>query len=250
MILTYSYPIYVGTLLECLLISAINNCFYKIKIKLGDFDIKNIAPWMTESWLHDIPITNLYISSMKDYALSEFAFFLIDDNWDIESLTNLKYKAGAAFLFGLQTTSKRVNKLDVVDGIIVCKPNEVKQVIEMFEVMSNRQESLVTTDFDVIKQALQFREPAQFIQATATGGNKLDRAKIAINQLISQIPQSAIVDVVILRVKTESDLSIEEYSIVSAAVEERVTDDISIWYDISVIDTHEQCEIEAIYIVK
>ena len=184
---------------------------------------------------------------MKDYALSEFAFFLIDDNWDIESLTNLKYKAGAVFLFGLQTTSKRVNKLDVVDGIIVCKPNEVKQVIKMFEVMSNRQESLITTDFDVIKQALQFREPAQFIQATATGGDKLDRAKIAINQLVSQIPQSTIVDTVILRVKTESDLSIEEYSIVSAAVEERVTDDISIWYDISVIDTHEQCEIEAIY---
>lgn len=205
---------------------------------------------MTESWLHDIAITNLYMSSMKDYALSEFAFFLIDDNWDIQSLTNIKHKTGAAFLFGLQTIIKRANKLDVVDGIIVCKPNEVKQVMEVFEVMSNRQEILVTTDFDIIKQALQFREPAQFIQATATGTDRLDRAKIAINQLLSQIPQSAIVNVVMLRVKTDSDLSIEEYNIISAAVEKRVTDDISIWYDTSVVDTPEQCGIEAIYMVE
>ena len=205
---------------------------------------------MTESWLHDIPITNLYMSSMKDHALSEFAFFLIDDDWDIQSLTNLKHKTGATFLFGLQTTSKRVNKLDVVDGIIVCKPDEVKRVMKVFEVMSNRQDSLVSTDFDVIKQALQFREPAKFIQATAMGTDKLDRAKIAINQLLSQIPQSALVDVVILRVKTESDLSIEEYSIISAAVENRVTEDISIWYDTSSMDVPECLRVEAIYMVE
>lgn len=201
-------------------------------------------------WVDSIPITYLYTPSMNNYCLSEFAFFLIDDDWNVQSLTNLKHKTGAAFLFGLQTTSKRIDKLDVVDGIIVCKPDEVKQVMKVSEVMSNRQDSSITTDFDVIRQALQFTKPAQFIQATTMGTDKLDRAERAVNQIISQIPQDINMDVLILRIKTAGDLSLEEYCVVSEAIENIVTDDISIWYGNGIINVSDCCCIEAMYMTK
>lgn len=217
---------------------------------LEDFNIKTIAPWMTDIWLDSIPITHLYMPSMKNYCLSEFAFFLIDDEWDVQSLTNLKHKTGAAFLFGLQTTSKRVDKLDVVDGIIVCKPDEVKQVMEVSEVMSSRKDNLIHTDFDVIRQALQFTKPAQFIQATTVGTDKLERAERAINQIISQIPQDINMNVLILRIKADGELSLEEYFVISEAIESIVTDDTSIWYGNGLINVSNCCLVEAIYMVK
>lgn len=217
---------------------------------LEDFNIKTIAPWMTDIWLDSIPITHLYMPSMKNYCLSEFAFFLIDDDWDVESLTNLKHETGAAFLFGLQTTSKRIDKPDVVDGIIVCKSDEVKQVMKVSEFMSSRKGRLITTDFDVIRQALQFTKPAQFIQATAMGTDKLDRAKRAINQIISQIPQNINMNVLILRIKADDELSLEEYFVVNEAIENIVTDDISIWYGNGLINVSDCCLVEAIYMVK
>ena len=217
---------------------------------MEEFNVRNVVPWMTQLWLDSIPITNFYTPSMKNYCLSEFAFFLINDEWDVQSLTNLKHKTGAAFLFGLQTTSKRVDKPDVVEGIIVCKADEVKQVMKVSEVMSSRKDNLIHTDFDVIRQALQFKKPAQFIQATTVGTDKLERAERAINQIISQIPQDINIDVLILRIKTTGDLSLEEYCVISEAIENIVTDDISVWYGNDLVDVSDCCWIEAIYMVK
>ena len=218
---------------------------------MKDFDLKNIAPWMTELWLDSIPITKLYTPSMKNYCLCEFAFFLIDDDWNVQSLTNLKHKTGAAFLLGLQTTSKRVDKIDVVDGIIICKPHEVTNVMKVSEVMSNREDSSITMDFDVTRQAIQFTKPAQFIHSTIIGKDRLDRTERAIDQIFDQIPQDISIDVMIISVKTDGNISMEEYSIIEAAIDKRVNGDMSIWYcTTSIIDVPECCWIEAIYMTK
>ena len=183
----------------------------------------------TKAWLDSLPITNLYLPLAKEYCLSEFAFFLIDDDWDEQSLIDLKNTAGASFLFGLQTTRKRIDKLDVIDGIIVCQPDEVKQVMNLFEVPSNRNGNLAPTDFNDLKKALQFTRPAHFIQATIIGTDRLDRAERAINQILNQIPKDINVEGLILRVKTDGDVSLEEYLIISSAIEDRVSEDISLW---------------------
>ena len=204
----------------------------------------------TKAWLDSLPITNLYLPLAKEYCLSEFAFFLIDDDWDEQSLIDLKDTTGASFLFGLQTTSKRMDKLDVIDGIIVCQPDEVQQVMEVFEVTSNRRGNLLTTDFNDLKNALQFTKPAQFIQTTIIGTNRLDRAERAINQILEQIPKDINVDVLILKVKTDGDVSLEEYLVISSAIEDRVSEDISLWYGKGVADETDCLCIEAVYMVE
>lgn len=204
----------------------------------------------TEIWLDSIPITNLYLPLAKEYGLSEFTFFLIDDDWDEQSLINLKNTTGASFLFGLQTTRKRIDKLDVIDGIIVCQPDEAQKVMKVFEVASNRRGKLLTTDFNDLKKALQFTRPAHFIQATIIGTDRLNRAEKAINQILNQIPEDINVDVLILRIKTDGDVSLEEYFIISSAIEDRVSEDISLWYGNVVADEPNYLCIEAVYMVE
>lgn len=204
----------------------------------------------TKAWLDSLPITNLYLPLAKEYCLSEFAFFLIDDDWDEQSLLDLKNTAGASFLFGLQTTRKRIDKLDVIDGIIVCQPNDVRQVIEVFEVPSNRYSNVVPTDFNDLKKALQFTRPAQFIQATIIGTDRLDRAERAINQILGQIPKDINLNVLILRVKTDGDVTLEEYLVISRAIEDRVTEETSLWYGSGVSDQANCLRIEAVYMVE
>ena len=198
-------------------------------------------------WLDSVPIANLYLPLVKEYCLSEFAFFLIDDDWEDQSLIDLKDTTGASFLFGLQTTSKRMNKLDVIDGIIVCQPDESKRVMKVFEVTSNRRGNLLTTDFNDLKSALQFTKSAHFIQTTIIGTDRLNRAERAINQILNQIPKDINVDVLILRIKTDSDVSLEEYFVISSAIEERVSEEISLWYGNGISDESNYLCIEAVY---
>lgn len=204
----------------------------------------------TKAWLDSLPITNLYLPLAKKYCLSEFAFFLIDDDWEEQSLIDLKDTAGSSFLFGLQTTSKRIDKFDVIDGTIICQPDEVKQVINLFEIPSNRNGNLVPTDFDDLKKALQFTKPAQFIQATMISTDRLDRAEKAINQILEQIPKNINLNVLILRVKTDGDVSLEEYLVISSAIEDRVSEDISLWYGSGVADEANCLRIEAVYMIE
>ena len=136
----------------------------------------------------------------------------------------------------MQTTSKRIDKLDVIDGIVVCQPDEVQQVMKVFEIPSNRYDNLVPTDFNDLKKALQFTRPAQFIQATIR----------AINQILNQIPKDINVNVPILRIKTDSDVSLKEYFVVSSAIEERVSEDISLWYGNGITDESNYLCIEAV----
>lgn len=196
------------------------------------------------------PITNLYLSLAKEYGLAEFAFFLVDDDWDEQSLIDLKNTTGASFLFGLQTARKRINKLDVIDGIIICRPDESKQVMKVFEVTFNRRGNLLTTDFNDFKKALQFTRPAHFIQATIIGTDRLNRAEKAINQILNQIPKDINVDVLILRIKTDGDVSLEEYLIISSAIDDRVSEDVSLWYGNGVADEPNYLCIEAVYMVE
>lgn len=86
-----------------------------------------------ELWIKNIAFTKLYTPQMSEYDLSRYGFFLISDNWDEKALIDLRFKTAPEFLLGLQTTEKTIKQFDVVDGIIICQPNEVQQVMNMFE---------------------------------------------------------------------------------------------------------------------
>ena len=117
-----------------------------------------------ELWIKNISFTKLYTPQMSEYDLSRYGFFLISDHWDEKSLIDLRFKTAPSFLLGLQTTEKTMKQFDVVDGIIICQPDEVQQVMKMFETTFNEFKGNDPTD---IEKALSFAKPAKFIQASA-----------------------------------------------------------------------------------
>ena len=201
-------------------------------------------------WLDSIPITTLYASETDNYGLTEFAFFIISDSWKEPSLISLKNKTGASLLFGLQTTNHCISSFEVIDSVIRCKPDEVQQVIKVFEVLSNRRGNLIDIDFNDVKTALKPTQPAQFIQATTMGTDRLDRTRQAIAKALKQIPENTNINTLILSVKSNDDLSLEDFSIIDTAVDNRVTEDTNIWYGTGSIDEPNCCQIEVVYWIE
>lgn len=118
--------------------------------------------------------------------------------------------------------------------------------MKVFEVTSNRRRNLLTTDFNDLKKALQFTKPAHFIQATIIGTDRLNQAEKAINQ----IPKDINVDVLILRIRTDGDVSLEGYFVINSAIEDRVSEGISLWYGNGVADESNYLCIEAVYMIE
>lgn len=66
------------------------------------------------------------------------------------------------------------------------------------------------------------------------------------SQILNQIPKDINVDVLILRIKTDSDVSLEECFVISSAIEERVSEDINIQYGNGITDESNYLCIEAV----
>lgn len=66
------------------------------------------------------------------------------------------------------------------------------------------------------------------------------------SQILNQIPKDINVDVLILRIKTDSDVSLEECFVISSAIEERVSEDINIQYGNEITDESNYLCIEAV----
>lgn len=198
-------------------------------------------------WLDSIAVSTLYALEKDNYSLTEFAFFIVSDDWDQQSLISLKDKTGALLLIGLQTTNYCIGNFDVADSVIRCKPDEVQQVMKVFEVLSNRRNDLVNIDFNVIKETLQHTEPAQFIQSIKMGRDRLDRVEQAITEILSQIPENISINFLILRIKADSELSLDEFSVIESAIYNQFDDNISFWCAPIRIDEPDCCWIEGIY---
>jgi len=194
-----------------------------------------------------MPFTTLYTPLAGEYCLSEFGFFIIGDEWDEESLVDLKYKAGIYFLFGLQTTEKSIEELDVIDGVIICQPNEVQQVILIYESIILSSRTRLGLDLNDLKIPFWYTKPAKFIQISAIAPSESDRLERASNHIMSQISEGLSVDYIILSFESDRNLSIAEYSELSTVVESSFTDDAEVFYNLRYVDRADFCWMGIIY---
>ena len=89
---------------------------------------------MDDSYIDDKPSAFLYQRIMDCYPKSAIGCFIISDTWDEEALLELKEKSEAWFLVGLQTDNSELERLDIIEGIIRCQPDEVKDVTKLLDV--------------------------------------------------------------------------------------------------------------------
>lgn len=191
--------------------------------------------------LVNISSTKLYTPQMSEYELSHFGFFLTSDNWDEKALIDLKFNAASVFLLGLQTTEKTIKQFDVVDGVVICKPDEVQRVMNMFETIFNEFAGICVAD---IEEVLSFARPAKFIQASALEMSKSDQV---LSQIIDQIPEEITVKSVMFQVESNRSFTVDELQIMADTIEKMDMKDEHIFYNAEVVDKPKHCWMGMIY---
>ena len=197
-----------------------------------------------ELWIKNILFTKLYTPQMSEYELSDFGFFLTSDNWDEKALIDLKFKAAPEFLLGLQTTDQTIDAFDVMDGVIICKPDEVQKIINMFkDIFCNE---TVGIDFRDIREAINFAKPAKFIQASALKVSESDKV---FSQIIDQIPEDVTINAIMFQAESNRQLTLDELRIASDTIDKMDIDDKYVFYNAEVVDKPEHCWMGMVYMI-
>ena len=199
-----------------------------------------------ELQIEPIPLATLYKPQADSYRLSEVGFIVIEDGWDEQSLLDLQQQVGCT-LFALQTTDKHIDRIEVIDGIISCKADEVGQVTTIFEsVLSDRDK--VGIDVNDIKRSCGAEKPAKFIQTRVTGMLDSEQIKSTVNHLLNQIPEGPSIKYMVLDIESDHKLSLDEFFSITTAVESRISDDSEVFYGNRMIDKPDHNWMRAIYV--
>ena len=188
--------------------------------------------------------TSLYSPLEKNYGLSFFGFVLISNDWNEKALIDLKFKAALDFLLVLQTTEQIIDAFDVVDGVIICKPDEVQQIMNMFETTFDY--SVRGIDFKDVREAINFAKPAKFIQASALEMSESDKV---FSQIIDQIPEDVTINAMMFQAESNHEFTLDELRIVSDTIDKMDIDDKYAFYNTEVVDKPEYCWMGMIYMV-
>jgi hypothetical protein len=179
--------------------------------------------------------------------LSEVGFIVIEDGWDEQSLLALKQQTGLGTLFALQTTDKHIDRFEVIDGIIICKADEVGQVTTVFElILSDRDK--VGIDVNDIKRSCGAEKSAQFIQTRVTSMPDSEQVKNTVNHLLNQIPEGPSIEYMMLDIESYHKLSLDDMVAVNTAVESRIADDSEVFYGNRTINKSDHYWMGAIYV--
>ena len=188
--------------------------------------------------------TSLYSPLEKNYGLSFFGFVLISNDWNEKALIDLKFKAALDFLLVLQTTEQIIDAFDVVDGVIICKPDEVQQIMNMFETTFDY--SVRGIDFKDVREAINFAKPAKFIQASALEMSESDKV---FSQIIDQIPEDVTINAMMFQAESNREFTLDELRIVSDTIDKMDIDDKYAFYNTEVVDKPKYCWMGMIYMV-
>ena len=198
-----------------------------------------------DSYRDDIPSAVLYRQTMDHYPKSAIGCFIISDAWDEEALIELKEKSEAWFLVGLQIDDSEFKRLDIIEGVIRCQPNEVDKVIRVLDV--NSASTLIGIDAIDIKSLFKCCHSFQFIQVSATCKSESDLVKIATQQLVSQLIKARHAKRLLVTIESIESPSLEVFSYISEAVEALLSNDAYIYYSSRITDEPDCFCLKALY---
>lgn len=201
---------------------------------------------LVHSHLDNRPSAFVYKPTTDFYPASTIGCFIISDGWDEQALLKLKERIGAYFLVGLQTDDNESERLDIVEGVIKCQPNEVKDVIKLLDV--NAVSGLVAIDVVDIKNLFERDYAFQFVQASARGKCESDLIKLATHKLVSQVTKGNYIKGLLLATQSMEGLSLDNLSYISETVEKSLSiDDEYVYYSASIANEPDCFRLRVIY---
>lgn len=201
------------------------------------------------AWIEGLPLTSLYSPTTSEYGLSKCGFFNIEEGWDEKSLVELKDKIGATCLLGLQTTEKTIDNFDVIDGVVICQPDEADKVVALYDAILA---SEMTHPYNIndIKIPSWYTQPGRFIQIKAIGMPDSETLKRLAHQLIQQIPTGYIIDNILFFCEGHRFLSLIELNELTLIIESICTDNTEAFYEMKTVDDTDDFWMGMVYVAS
>lgn len=197
-------------------------------------------------YLSGVPAAALYQPNMNDFPLSIIGCFILSEGWDEQALLTLKEKVGAYFLVGLQTDDYEYESLDIIEGIVRCQPDEVKEVIKLLDV--NSASTIIGIDVVDIKSLFECGSSFQFVHASTTDESESDLIKVTTHKLVNQLVKARKTKGLFMGMESVQSLPLEAFAYISEAIEELLSDDDTyIYYSSSITDEPNFFHLKAIY---
>lgn len=201
---------------------------------------------LDKSQINDLPCAALYRPNIDYFPPAIIACFIISDGWDVQALLELKGKAEADILVGLQTDDHKYERLDIIEGVVRCKPDEVNDVVALLNVKS----ASTIIGIDVADVISLFKEDNsfQFVQASASGEPEFDMIKIATYKMIGLLTSAHNTRGVLIGTQSVQSLPLEAFAYISDAIEGLLSNDEAfIYLSSSMTDEPDYFRLKAVY---
>ena len=200
---------------------------------------------LDESYIDDRPNAFLYQRIMDRYPKSVIGCFIISEDWDEQALLELKEKSEAWFLVGLQINDMDFDRLDIIEGIVKCQPEDVSQVVKLLNISPR---GLIGIDVIDIKSLFKREKLYKFIQIHITDGFETDMAKKAASELVGQFPKNLNIKGLLLGMESSESPSLDTTSYIVACIEKNVmADELYTYYCTSISNEPESFRLRAMY---
>ena len=200
---------------------------------------------MDESYIDDTPNAFLYQRIMDRYPKSVIGCFIVSEDWDEQALLELKEKSEAWFLVGLQINDMDFDRLDIIEGIVRCQPEDVNQVVKLLNISLR---GLIGIDVIDIKSLFEREKSYKFIQTHITSVFDTDMAKKAANELVGQFPKNLNIKGLLLGMESSESPSLDTISYIVAFIEKNVmADEPYTYYCTSMSDEPNSFRLRAMY---
>lgn len=201
---------------------------------------------LDESKVDDIPCVTLYRPNKDHYSPSIIACFILSDGWNEQALLELKEKVKADILVGLQTDDHKYERLDIIEGVVRCQPDEVNDVIALLDVKSAS--TIIGIDVADIISLFECGYSFQFVQASATGEHEFDMIKTATYNLIGLLTNARNTKGVLIGTQSVQSLPLEAFAYMSDAIEGLLSNDNAFTYLSSSMTDEPDCfRLKAVY---
>ena len=200
---------------------------------------------LDKSQINDLPCAALYRPNIDYFPPAIIACFIISDGWDVQALLELKGKAEADILVGLQTDDQDYVSLDIIEAVIRCQLDEVNQVVKLLDISPR---GLISIDINDIKSLFEREKSYKFIQTHITVVFETDMVKKAANELISQLPKNLNIKGLLLGIESSESPSLDNTSYIIDFIEKNVAaDDVYNYYCTSMSDEPNSFRLRAMY---
>lgn len=167
----------------------------------------------------------LYKPDIIDDTPCAFACVIIDEQWNENSLLDLKDKTGCVSLIGILTDSGKgdtnntyLEALNTVDGIVRCQPDEVQAVVESLN--SKPSNGLLVLDAFDVKSLFEKEGIFEFAQIDPIKieSTREKTLKVVVEKIIEKLPQPAYFSSILLDFNAQ-DVLIEDLGYICEMIE-------------------------------